>query len=251
MSTAVVTLIVFACVFCAALLGMWLRSLLPEHHLNSETKDTVKMAMGFVATMSALILGLLVASAKSSYDQEASGVTEMAAKIIYLDRLLANFGPETADTRAMYRDVVQRISDRMWPDDASDEVQLDPRATKTEELFAAIQSLDAKDDRQKTLKSEAISTCLDLGQMRWLEYEQAGASASAPLLCILVFWTSVLFASFGLFAPRNGTVIAAMFLAALSVAGAIFLIEELRSPFRGMLQIPKTAFVDAAQHLGT
>jgi ABC-type amino acid transport system permease subunit len=251
MSTTTTLLIVFLCVFGAALIGMLLRQTLPEHHLSSDTKDTVKVAMGFVATMAALILGLLVASAKDSYDKQASGVTDMAAKIIYLDRLLANYGPETKDVRALYRHVVEGITERMWPDDNSGDSQLDPRATRAEELFAAIESLKATNDLQSTLKSQAASTSLELGQLRWLEYEQARTSASKPMLCILVFWTSVLFASFGIFAPKNGTVIAALFLAALSVAGAIFLIEELRSPFTGILQIPKAEFDDAAKHLGT
>src|SRR5262245_12417718 len=113
MSTTIISLIVFASVFSAAILGMVLRHMLPEHHLSSETKDTVKVAMGFIATMAALILGLLVASAKDSYDKQASGVTQMAAKVIYLDRLLANFGPQTTEVRKLYRKVVERGKNNM------------------------------------------------------------------------------------------------------------------------------------------
>ena len=251
MSAATTSLIVFACVFGAALFGMLLRQMLPEHHFSSEAKDTVKMAMGFIATMAALILGLLVASAKDSYDKQSSGVTQMAAKVIYLDRLLANFGPETKDVRAIYRRGVEQVMKRMWPDNKSGESQLDPSVSRHEELFVAIESLTPKSDLQSTLKSQAVSTSLDLGQMRWLEYEQANLSASRPMVCILVFWTAVLFASFGMFAPKNGTVISALCLAAVSVAGAIFLILELGSPFTGFLQIPKTEFLDAIAHLGT
>src|SRR6185503_5998663 len=101
---------VFACVFGAALLGMLLRYVLPEHHFSSDTKDTVKLAMGLVATMAALILGLLVASAKSTYDAESSGVTQMAAKIIFLDRVLANYGDETKEARELFRRTVQRMA---------------------------------------------------------------------------------------------------------------------------------------------
>src|SRR4029079_7932655 len=108
MSAATTSLIVLACVFGASVFGMLLRSRLPEHHFSSETKDTVKVAMGFIATMAALILGLLVASAKDSYDKQAGGVTQMAAKVVFLDRLLANFGPETKDVRAVYRRGVEQ-----------------------------------------------------------------------------------------------------------------------------------------------
>src|SRR5262245_9118133 len=205
MSSIEISAIVFACVFGAALLGILLRHLLPEHHFSSDTKDTVKLAMGFVGTMSALILGLLVASAKDSYDKQSSGITQMAAKVIFLDRMLANFGPETKDVRALYRRCVEQITKRMWPESRSGDSQLDPSASHTEELLAAIATLTPKSELQSTLKSQAVSTALDIGQMRWLEYEQAGAVASKPMLTILVFWLAVLFASFGMFAPKNGT----------------------------------------------
>jgi len=250
MNAVTTSLIVFACVFGAALFGMLMRRLLPENHLGSETKDTVKVAMGFVATMAALILGLLVAAASESYDKQASGVTEMTAKIMYLDRILANYGSETKEVRALYRRFVEKVKNLMWPDYNSGESQLDPGASHTEEFLVAIQSLTPKNDLQNTLKSQALTTTLELGQLRWLEYEQASNSVSKPMLCILVFWVAVLFASFGIFAPTNSTVVAALFLAALSVSGAIFLILELESPFSGFLQIPKTAFLDAIAHLG-
>ena len=250
MNVAITSLVVFACVFGAAMFGILLRSLLPEHHLNSETKDTVKIAMGFVATMAALILGLLVASAKDSYDKQASGVTQMAAKAIFLDRLLEKYGPETKEVRAVYHRAVEQITQRMWPDDKVSEAQLDPSKSHNEDLLVAIESLRPTTELQNMLKPQAISVTLELGQMRWLEYAQANSSASRQLLYLLVFWISVLFASFGLFAPRNATAIAALKLSALSVAGAIYLILELGSPFHGFLQIPKTAFLDALAHIG-
>jgi hypothetical protein len=230
---------------------MLLRQMLPEHHFSSDTKETVMVAMGFVATMAALILGLLVASAKDSYDKQASGVTEMAAKVVFLDRLLANIGPETKDVRALLRRELETITKRMWPANHSGDSELDPSATQAEELLAGVQSLKTTTDLQNTLKTQAITTSLELGQLRWMEYEQATGATSKALLSILVFWTAVLFASFGIFAPKNGTVIVALFFAALSVTGAIFLIEELNSPFTGMLQIPQTTFVNVANHLGS
>lgn len=250
MSSTVISLVAFVFVFSAALFGMLLRRMLPEHHLSAETKDTVKLAMGFVATMAALILGLLVASAKDYYDKQASGVTQMAAKIVFLDRLLANFGPEAKNVRVLYRSVVEQIAKRMWPTGDLKDSELDPSALRTEAILSAIDALSPTTELQTTLKSQAMSASFELGQLRWLEYEQANSSASLPILGILVFWIAVLFVSFAMFAPRNGTVVAALFLAAVSVAGALFLILELRSPFRGFLQIPQTVFFDAIGHLG-
>lgn len=250
MSSVSTSLIAFMCVFAGALIGLRLQRALPKHHLGAETKDTVHLAMGFVATMAALILGLLVASAKDSYDKQASGVTQLAAKIVYLDRLLANFGSDAQGVRDLYRRVVQQVTKQMWPDRHSNESQLDPSAMPTEELFVAIQSLKPKNDLQSALQAQAASTSMEIGQMRWLEYEQTGTPLSKPMLGVLIFWNVVLFASFGLFAPDNGTVTAALLLAALSVAAAIFLILELHSPFTGLLQIPDTPFLDAVAHLG-
>jgi hypothetical protein len=184
MTTITTSLTVFASVFAGAIIGMRLRRILPEHHLSPDTKDTVKLAMGFVATMAALILGLLVASAKDSYDTQASGVTQLAAKVVYLDRLLANFGADAKDVRELYRGVVEKITKRMWPDKHSGEYQLDPSVMHTEELLVAIQSLQPKTDLQKTLQAQAISTSMEIGQMRWLQYEQAGAQLSKPMLGI-------------------------------------------------------------------
>ena len=166
LSVNVISLIVFVCVFASALLGMSLRLALPEHHLSSETKDSVKLAMGLVATMAALILGLLVASAKDSYDKESSGVTQMAAKIVFLDRVLANYGPETKDVRELFHRLVERMVQHMWPERASEQAQLDPNQSRGEGMYAAIENLKPQNDLQTSLKAQALSTSLELSQMR-------------------------------------------------------------------------------------
>jgi hypothetical protein len=229
---------------------MLLRKILPEHHLSSDTKDAVKVAMGLVATMAALVLGLLIASAKDTYDKEAAGITQMAAKAIFLDRMLANYGSETKELRELYRQGVQRVVNRMWPDKTSQPAELDPRASRTEVLLAEIQKLAPKNDLQTLFKTQAMSTAMDLGQMRWLEFEQAESTISKPLLCIMTFWLAILFVSFGMFAPTNSTVIVALLMSALAVAGAIFLMMELNSPFSGVLQISSAPFENALAHIG-
>jgi hypothetical protein len=250
MSSTPTALLVFACVFGSALLGMLLRPMLPKHHLSPETKDSVKLAMGLVATMAALILGLLVASAKDSYDKESSGVTQMAAKIVFLDRVLAIYGPETQPTRELFRHSVERVVAQMWPDTKAQAAQLDPSSSRAEAMYAAIQKLTPKNDLQSALKSQAASIAMELGQMRWLEFEQGDTSMSMPLLVVLAFWLAILFVSFGLFSPSNSTVVFALMLAALSVSGAIFLILELNRPFGGLIQISNAPFVNAMSHLG-
>jgi hypothetical protein len=251
MTSIVTGSLVFACLFGATLLAMWLRSALPNHHLSGESKESVRLAMGLVATMAALLLGLLVASAKSSYDAEKNEVTQMAAKIAFLDRVLAKCGPESAATREALRRVMEQIVDCIWPDGKSQHAELDPSASaaKAEALYDSIQKLPSQTDEQRTLKSQALGTAIEVGQARWRLFEQAGRSISTPFLVVVVFWLAIIFFSFGLFAPRNTTVVTAILLAALSVSGAIFLILELDQPFEGLIQISGETMRNVLGHL--
>jgi Protein of unknown function (DUF4239) len=251
MSSTITAAIVFACLFGAGLLGVRVRAMLPENHLNPDTKDAVKVGMGLVATMAALVLGLLVASTKGAYDTQKSEVTQMAAKIVFLDRVLANYGSETAETRELLRRSVGSAINRMWPDrKLSQPAQLDPSAISGDAFFNAIQQLSPQNDAQRSLKSQAVQVTTDLGQMRWLLFEQTESSISLPMLIVLIAWLAIIFMSAGLFAPPNATAIIALMLSALSVAGAIFLILELDMPFDGVIQIPPTAMRNALIHLG-
>jgi hypothetical protein len=242
--------IVFACVFGAALLAMRLRRVLPEHHLSGDTKDTVKLAMGLVATMAALVLGLLVASAKGAYDTEKSEVVQMAGKAAFLDRVLAHYGPDAAEARAVLHGALEAAITHIWPENKGQAPQLAPNTATGDALYDALQNLAPKDDAQRSLKAQGLGIAFDLGQMRWLLFEQAGTSISAPLLVIVVFWLAILFFSFGLFGPANATAIAALLVAALSVSAAIFLILQLDHPFGGLIQISSQPILNALNHLG-
>ena len=250
MSDNAIGLLVLACIFGASLLGMLMRPALSQHHLSADTKDSVKLGMGLVGTMTALMLGLLVAAAKSAYDTEKSEVTQMAAKLIFLDRVLANYGPESADSRVELRRMVESALSRMWPEERSHSSQLDPSGSSAEELHKAIQKLAPRNDVQGSLKSQAVGVVGDLGQLRWLLFEQSGSSISMPLLILVISWLAIIFFSWGLFAPSNSIAIAALLLAAVSVSGAIFLILELDQPFDGLIHISSAPMRNALAHLG-
>jgi hypothetical protein len=250
MSDNAIGLLVLACIFGASLLGMLMRPALSQHHLSADTKDSVKLGMGLVGTMTALMLGLLVAAAKSAYDTEKSEVTQMAAKLIFLDRVLANYGPESADSRVELRRMVESALSRMWPEERSQSSQLDPSGSSAEELHKAIQKLAPRNDVQGSLKSQAVGVVGDLGQLRWLLFEQSGSSISMPLLILVISWLAIIFFSWGLFAPSNSIAIAALLLAAVSVSGAIFMILELDQPFDGLIHISSAPMRNALAHLG-
>jgi hypothetical protein len=243
-SSVTISLIVFACVFGGALLGIFLHAVLPQHHLSAETKDIVKLGMGLVGTMAALALGLLVASAKGSYDVQSAQLTQLSANVALLDRVLAHYGPEAKEARDLLRSAVTGILDQMWSKDNTS-----PPAGG-EVVYDKIQGLSPKNDAQGSLRGQALSIAMDLGRTRWLMYAQRTTSVSVPLLVMLVLWLTVIFISFGLFAPFNATVVASLFVAALSVSGAIFLILEMYTTYTGLIQISSAPLRAALAHLG-
>jgi hypothetical protein len=229
--------IVFACVFAGALLGMLLRTVLPEHHLSSETKDVVKVAIALIATMAALVLSLLISTAKSSFDTRGSALVQMSADIVMLDRVLARYGPEAMDARILQRNLLAAVIERVWPANGARPAGFDPTASPFEMLYDKIEQLSPKNDTQISLKSQALQMVTGLSRSRFVIFEQMGSSIPSPFLVVMVFWLTIIFASFGIFSPRNATVTAVFLVCAMSVAGAIFLILELDRSFEGMMQV--------------
>jgi len=251
-SHLVVALIVFGCVFGSAMLGLYLRDVLPSHHLSDESIGVVKLATGLIATMAALVLGLLVSSAKVSFDTESGDLVRNAATVITLDRALASYGPETQEVRALikrsYADSIEILA-------SGDTKQLaklgSPEAvTQTENFQRMIQDLTPHNAAQGRLQAHALQIVDEVFAQRWLALLQAQNSIPISLLVVLVAWLSVIFGTFGLFAPRNGTIIAAFVVCALSTAGAIFLIEELSTPLYGIARVSVAPMRNALGHLG-
>ena len=251
MSSIATSCIVFACVFGGTLLGMLLRNLLPEHHLDADSKNVVNLGMALIGTMTALLLGLLIASAKSSYDAQKNELIQMSADIVQLDRILARYAAEANGARAVLRRAVVLVN-QSWSEDASRSERLDSAELRSEvtNFYENIQELAPRNDLQHSLQSQALQTALEIGQTRSLLVEQAGSSIPAPFLVVVVFWLAVIFTSFGLFAPSNTTVVVTLFVCALSVSAAIFLIIELDSPFSGLLRISNVPLQNAIAHIG-
>jgi hypothetical protein len=250
MSSIVISLIVLAFVFGGALLGMFLRVVLPKDHLSDDSMNVVKMGMGLVATMTALVLGLLISSAKASFDALSSEMTGTSSKVILLDRTLANYGPDAKEARDRLRSVVAKVIDRIEQKNTEDLRQLAAPTQEVDALYDNIQALLPKDDRQRSLQAEALSILREIRQTRWLMYEQQSVSISMPMLIILVSWLTALFISFGLLAPANGTVITSLFVSALSVSGAILLILELYTPYHGLIKVGSATLHAAFTQLG-
>jgi hypothetical protein len=250
MSSMVISSIVFALVFGSALIGIFLRAILPKDYLSAETKDVVKLGMALVSTMAALVLGLLIASAKTSYDTQNSALVDSSAKVVLLDRVLAHYGPETKEIRDLLRNLIAGVLDRTWSKDRGNRSGLDAPLIEAESLIDKMQALSPKDEAQRSMKAQALSIAWVVGQTRWLQYAQQAVSISMPLLVTLVFWLIAIFVSFGLFAPRNAAVIVCMFISAASVSGAILMILEMYAPYRGLMQLSSAPLRSALAQLG-
>jgi hypothetical protein len=239
MSSTATASIVFGCSFGTALLGMVLHRKLPDHHLDAGSKDVVKLVMGLIATMAALVLSLLIASGSSSYQAQQHEVRSLAADVLLLDRILSFYGQDAKESRDRLRQGVAALHDQIWSPDGSRGADLDPRATQgvANAFVDSLERLSPKTDSQTMLKGQAMHLGQNLGQTRLLMFEQSASSISWPFLTVLVFWLCMLFLGFGLLARFQATVAVALLIGCVSVAGAIFLILEQNSPYEGFMRI--------------
>jgi hypothetical protein len=244
-----VAALICGCVFVGALVGMAIRARLPETHRDKPTEDAVRIAMGTLATLTALVIGLLVASARSSFDSRAVEITQMAGDIILLDRNLVHYGPEAEEARHFLHRYAVHVARLSWPDEFGHSEEQDGWVL-LEGVQERLRSLEPPDEAHRWLRNRALAVSGFISRTRWLMDVQRASSVPLPFLGVLVLWLTVLFTSFGLFAPRNGTVIVAMLVASISLAASVFLILEMDKPFTGTIRIPSAPIREALHRLG-
>jgi hypothetical protein len=252
MTDLTLSLITAACIVAGVLAGVWLQALLPVHHLSERSQDTVKLGAGVIATMAALVLGLLVSSAKNTYDTASANVAQIGAKFIALDDMLAEYGPVTTPLRAQLKTLLAERIDSIWhPRTNAMSALLAIEATKiTATLHKQLTALVPTNDQQKALLAQAWQISDEIHADRLLLIEQQQQGLPPVLLWLLVFWLALLFVSFGLFAPRNVTVIVVLLVCALSVSSAIFLILEMSHPLEGLIKVSSAPLVKALELIG-
>jgi hypothetical protein len=249
----IISLIALGCIFGSMLLGMFLRRVLPDHHLSDESKDVMKLGTAMIATLAALVIGLLIASAKSSFDTLNNGIIQTGSKVMLLDRIMANYGSETREARDLLRRRLASVIEQLWPKEMWGQTEFvtpDPRAG-IEAIEGELRQLSPQNDAQRWLQSRALQLSSDIEDTRWLLFTKLGQS-SYPMafLVILVSWLVIIFFSFGLFSPRNGTVIIVLFVCALSAAGSLYLIQELDRPYGGLITVSSAPLRTALANLG-
>ena len=252
MTPIAISCIAFAIILGGAFAGTFLRNALPDHHLADDGKDIVRLGTGLIGTMAALVLGLLIASAKNSYDTQSSQVQHITADVVLLDRLLAQYGPEAHPIRELLRQAIDPLVERIWRENSALTAKNSPFAATagSEEAFTKLDELMPQTEAQRSLQARAIQLSTDLAQTRLLLFEQADKSIPTPFLAVLVFWLAIIFASFSLFARLNPTLVVALTVFALSTAAALFLILEMSEPFAGLMQIPSAPLRNALAPLG-
>ena len=252
MSSMTIACIAFVFIFCGALVGLCLRLILPGHHTSGDAKDTVKLGTGLIATLAAMVLGLLVSSAKGTLDAMNTELMQTGAKIIMLDRVLAKYGQETKDVRELLRGNVASIINRIWPEDKAKNVSLRTIETSSaiEQFQEKLAGLSPRSDSQRVLLSQAQQIVSEIAQSRWTLIEQTQQALPTAFLVVLVFWLTILFAGFGLQSPGNATVIAVLFICAVSVSGAIFLILEMNTPLTGIIKVSSAPLHKALENIG-
>ena len=232
--------VTFLCTFGCALLGIAVRSALPPPHLSKESQDVIRLGMGLVATMTALLLGLVTAAAKGSYDSQDVAIKNAAATLLTLDRLLARYGPETEPTRDRLRKVVQVRFEQVWtehraPASTVEMLGAEQMPPPAEHIENEILHLEPRTDPQRWLKAESLKLTEEVLRTRWRLLSTAGGSVPR---------------SFGLSAPKNATVVTVFVISTLSVAAAVFLILELDGAFEGIIRISSEPFRYTLANLG-
>ena len=250
MSSIAVSAIVAATVFAGGIVGLLAHRILPQRHLTKETQDVVRLGTGMISVVASLVLGLLIATAKSSYDAMDHAIRSYAAELVLLDETLRDYGQAAAPARDRLRNYTALVLEDNWPG-KGERVRLgDVRAGEMlEHVREALRAMMPVDEGQKWLQDQALQIHTSLLRQRWLLIEQAGPSVRPIVLVILVSWVVFIFASFGLNAPRNGTVLAAFLVCSFAIGGAVFLILEMDRPFQGVLRISSRPMVSALEHM--
>lgn len=252
MTGRAIAAIVFICVFAGALGGLALRARVPDRYFDADSRDAMGLVIALVSTVTAMVLSLLVNSSNSLLNTQQSEVQQLSAHFVELDHRLALYGPETKEIRAMLREVIAAEIQRLWQPGsaASDDLATAPATLAGDDVYARILALNPQSDTQRFSQSHALQSVTEMAHIRLLMNEQASQAIPWPFLSILVFWLVVLFAGFGLLARRSAIMVTSLFVGALVVAGALFLVVEMRHGYTGLIQISSAPLKNALAQIG-
>ena len=239
------SLIIFGLVLGGIFLGTLLRRALPQKHLSKDAQDAVRLGIGLIATIAGLVVGLLIAAAKNSFDTKSGQVTQITADIILLDTLLAQYGPEAQPIRKQMRGEMGPFVARIWRDNEVSKAEPFAASAAAEQVYLEIQAMSPSDGLQRALQARAAQVVTNVAQLRLLLFAEKSNTIPVPFLVVLVFWLVIIFVSFSLFSDMNATVLISLCTFALSVSAAIYLILELNDPFSGLMGVSSQPLLNA------
>jgi hypothetical protein len=238
-SSLEVGVVVLAVLFASAMLAMVVGGLLPRHHMSSETRSVMAASIAVVGTMSALVLSLMLSNANNLYSSRNAEVTRLATDFIRLNQTLQRYGPEATAPR----DALRRYAEAKLHDASFSVIDPTSRLSDSSAVQALAQeqdmilALQPKDGRQQWLRDQALQLTNDLADQRWLLVQPSASSIPGPLLGGVVLWLAIVFASFGLCAPRNLTTAIVLLLCAFALGAAFKMILDMDNPFAGELRL--------------
>lgn len=232
-----------------AIVGHLFARSLPDHHLTPEARQTVSVSIAVVGTLSALVLGLLLSSANRSFSDRQDSVVKLATQMIQSYDLLTRFGPEANEARSRLRTWGESKHRQLFPA-AGGQVPGDAEVyVLLEQAQEALLALKPRDDRQRWLQSQALQISSAIVETRWLLEERPEGNIPDLFVYLVVFWLTLVFTSFGLCSPTNGTALTIVVLCSFAVSSGIMMILELDTPLTGVLHISDRAMWDALAHM--
>jgi hypothetical protein len=235
MSDLLISLAFFVCLAASALLTLYAYPKLTERHRDDRTRDVVRQCAGIFVVMTSLVLGLMVNSAKNTFESVDKNVHAYATELILLDRTLRQYGPETAAARGRLLAYVKQAAARM----AQSDPLLGSRTAEAllDDVSEGIKALKPADAEQTALRAIARQRFDTVFAMRWALVEQSEGTIPRPLILLLGAWLMLIFASLAYCVPRNRVVVASLVVSAFLVAGAIYLTLDMDIPFDGTIQV--------------
>src|SRR5665213_1697426 len=244
-------LIAFCCIFGAGMAGLLLRKILPEEQRTDATQRNVQTVMNVVAILAALVLGLLIASTKTSFDTRSKEIEQFSANLTLLDRELVHLDQEQKDVRALLRDFTARKIAQTWRTDASPPSVTDDAQTvqMLDDVEDRLRALTPEGEIQRAARSSALQLTGELKRTSRLLAVQESGRTPRPFLVAVIFWLSILFISYTIFAPLNATVVATIFAGAFSVSIAVNLIFDMDRPFAGFIKVSSVPMQQALEKM--
>jgi hypothetical protein len=237
MGEVLVGVVIFACLAGAALASLLIYPRFPEHHRQDDTSAVVRLSANLFVVMSSLVLGLMINSAKNTFETIDHNVHNFATQLIILDRSLRQYGPDTADARATLTAYLQRLVDATSPTQRTPAV-----ANRLSELLLnkvgdQLADLTPPEAKRAAALQAATQQLQKVIEQRWVLVGQSDGIIPVPLILLLVAWLMLIFASFGFRAPRNATIVGTFIVSSALAAAALYLILDMDTPFTGPIQI--------------